>query len=126
MKKGFIASAALVCMIFLHCTISAVFAETASCQIEQRGKVLNCMQFSIEKGMLPVSLEQVCRSKSPKNVHWVKSPCPRKNAVGECDISKGKDMKQAVYCYKKYPKMSAEQAVNSCKMGCGGTFKAYK
>jgi len=46
--------------------------------------------------------------------------------VGACEISKGKSMKQAVYCYKKYPKMSVEQASKYCKMGCRGTFKVFK
>lgn len=126
MKKVLSVFPALACMIFLNGDISIAFAETASCQIEQSGKVMDCMEFSMEKGMLPASLEQICATRASKNVHWVNSPCPRKNAVGECDALKDKNMKQAVYCYKKYPKMSADQAANYCKMGCRGTFKTYK
>jgi hypothetical protein len=125
MKKGSSAFVALVCVFFLNCSISTVSAETASCQIEQSGTVTDCMEFSMDKGMLPASLEEICASRASKHVHWVQSPCPRKNAVGECDIS-GKKMKKAVYCYKKDPKMPADQAVNSCKTGCKGTFKVYK
>jgi hypothetical protein len=121
-EKGGFAKVILLLFGMILFFASAVRSDTGSCRIKQQGKIIDCMEFTGERKMLP-AMERACTAGHERAATWVAAPCPLENAVSQCTETED-NLRQVSYCYQKYAKMPLDQRLDYCKKTCKGTFLA--
>jgi hypothetical protein len=113
----------IVCFVVLGFIASRAYSEVTSCQAEDQGVIISCIEFASSKP-IPAPMEKVCTLGGSASSRWVKNPCPRSGTIGYCVVPRKDTITQVVYCYKKHG-IPDKQKLELCKQACKGRFAAY-
>jgi hypothetical protein len=69
-------------------------------------------------------MEKACIMGGTKNARWVKNPCLRQGAIGQCEVLRKDMMTQVAYCYRMQG-LPVKERLEACRKSCRGIFTVY-